>query len=297
MGNDGTIGASIVLYQSDEKEVKNAVDICLACEDVRFVYLIDNSPTPSNWEWLNHASIIYKFANANLGYGTGHNIALRELVEKVEYSLILNSDVQFDPKILSNLRDVLLKNSEISAVGPKIYYDDGKLQHSIKMLPTPLNLIARRFFLFGGLFPTMHKYAPNFMKLRIKTIWDKLINCHENIFELLITGYNERLAVQSVSGCFVMVRSSSLKEINFFDERYFMYGEDVDLSRRLAEVGSVVFVPEVEIIHSFRKTSYSDKNLGRHHIQSMIKYFNKWGWVFDPIRSIKNAELKSKINN
>ena len=72
-----------------------------------------------------------------------------------------------------------------------------------------------------------------------------------------------------------------------------MYLEDVDLSRRIAEVSKVLFYPEVTVIHEYEKGSYKNKILLYYHIKSAIQYFNKWGWIYDSKRKeINNTTLK-----
>jgi len=63
-----------------------------------------------------------------------------------------------------------------------------------------------------------------------------------------------------------------------FDERYFMYMEDVDLVRRCASLGKVKYLPKMTVVHEFSKGSYHNPKLLRYHVCSAIMYFNKWGW-------------------
>lgn len=66
-----------------------------------------------------------------------------------------------------------------------------------------------------------------------------------------------------------------------FDERFFMYLEDNDLSRRVGQVSRTMFYPHVSVIHEYKKGSYKNPKLLIYHITSAVKYFNKWGWMFD----------------
>ncbi len=97
------------------------------------------------------------------------------------------------------------------------------------------------------------------------------------------------MEVPSLSGCFMFMRVSVLREIGGgFDERYFMYAEDLDLCRRIGEVSKTMFFPKVSVVHEYEKGSYKNKKLLKYHITSVIKYFNKWGWLFDSKRKEKN---------
>ena len=86
----------------------------------------------------------------------------------------------------------------------------------------------------------------------------------------------------------MVCRVSALLSQKGFDERFFMYMEDLDLSRRLALQGGALFMPEVSVVHAFEKGSYKSGILLRYHIKSAIQYFNKWGWFFDMDRRILN---------
>jgi GT2 family glycosyltransferase len=92
----------------------------------------------------------------------------------------------------------------------------------------------------------------------------------------------------SLSGCFMFLRLQALKQIGGFDERYFMYLEDVDLSRRMAAAWANYFVPNATVVHEYQKGSYRQWTLLKAHIVSAILYFNKWGWFFDTERQALN---------
>jgi GT2 family glycosyltransferase len=86
----------------------------------------------------------------------------------------------------------------------------------------------------------------------------------------------------------MFLRASVLRKTGGFDERYFMYLEDVDLSRRIGRVARTVYYPTVCITHAYQKGSYKSSVLLRRHIRSAIRYFNKWGWFFDAERTDVN---------
>ena len=78
--------------------------------------------------------------------GAGHNQALRKVLKsKSKYHLILNSDVYFDPSVLEQLADYMDLNEDVAQVQPNIIYPDGRMQYTCRLLPTPVDLIFRRF--------------------------------------------------------------------------------------------------------------------------------------------------------
>jgi GT2 family glycosyltransferase len=75
-----------------------------------------------------------------------------------------------------------------------------------------------------------------------------------------------------------------------------MYMEDVDFTRRMQRNYDTLFYPYVSIIHKFEKESYTNPVLMRYHINSAIKYFNKWGWLFDKERKKINEKTFQQLN-
>jgi GT2 family glycosyltransferase len=235
------------------------------------VFLIDNSPTPTpEFKKLN---VRYIFTGKNSGYGMAHNIALRESIEnKTPFHLVVNPDISFDPAILANMIDFLNKQLEIGLLMPKVLYPDGEIQYLCKLIPTPLDLIFRRFF---------------------PTSWTKK---RRDRFEMRASGYNKIMDVPYLSGCFMLLRTEALKEVGLFDERFFMYPEDIDLTRRIHGKFRTVFYPEVSVVHQHAHSSYLNLRMLMIHTLNMIKYFNKWGWFFDEKRKQINEDILKQFD-
>jgi len=161
---------------------------------------------------------------------------------------------------------------DIGTVMPKILYNQGEIQRLCKLLPGPINLLGRRF---AG-----------------ASKWGKALDAY---YELSDFNYDYVLDVPNLSGCFMFVRTAILKKIDGFDPRYFMYLEDVDLVRRIGEHARTVFYPFVSVYHGYQKGSYANARLMRIHIQSAIKYFNKWGWFIDSDRRKLNKITLDRI--
>ena len=155
---------------------------------------------------------------------------------------------------------------------PKIIYPNGKLQYLCKPLPTPTDLILRRF---------------------IPKSWFKK---RKSNFELQQFGYNQELNVPFLSGCFMFLRVSALQEIGLFDDRFFMYGEDIDLSRRMHSKYKTIFFPKVTVVHAHKAESYKNYKMLFIHIKNIVKYFNKWGWLFDQERKMVNQKLRNELS-
>lgn len=103
------------------------------------------------------------------------------------------------------------------------------------------------------------------------------------------------MEVPYLSGCFMFIRTKVLEKVGLFDERFFMYLEDTDLSRRIHKISKTIYYPYVHIYHEYGKGSYKNLKLLKYHIDSAIKYFNKWGWFFDKERDFINKTTLKKL--
>ena len=91
-----------------------------------------------------------------------------------------------------------------------------------------------------------------------------------------------------LSGCFMLLRTKAAVDAGLFDERYFMYPEDIDLTRSIHRDWLTLYYPQWTIVHAHKQASYTNKKMLWVHIQNMCRYFNKWGWFFDPERRLFN---------
>jgi GT2 family glycosyltransferase len=269
-----TISASIVLYNSKINELINVIN-SYAPSESRLLYLIDNSIQKTNLDFLlaENKHIYYFFIGKNKGYGAGHNIAIRMAIKaNTKYHLVLNSDLQFEPFIINKITDFMDNDIRIAQVMPKVLSPNGDIQYLCKLIPTPIDLIFKRFF--------------------PKRISEK----NAIRYQLKFTDYNKQMNVPYLSGCFMFFRTSALETIGLFDEMFFMYPEDIDITRRMHKLFKTMYYPEVSIIHTHSAESYKNKKMLKIHIINIIKYFNKWGWFFDKDRKKINENILKELN-
>ena len=268
------ISASIVLYKTD-KSVLETINSFLNTPINGKLFLVDNSPTNDLQQTLADTIIDkrveYTFNNANLGFGAAHNIALKKAVGVSKYHLILNPDINFEANVIPALINYMEANENVGLVMPKIIYPNKSTQYVAKLLPTPVDLIFKRFI-------------PSFL---IKKRMEK--------FQLKFTDYNTEMEVPYLSGCFMFLRVNALQKIGLFDENFFMYPEDIDLTRRMHQQYKTMFYPHVSVVHAHEQGSYKSKKLLYIHITNMIKYFNKWGWFFDAERRKVNKKIMEQF--
>ena len=269
--------ASVVIYHSQKEEIKSLLKSVQESNCVKRLYIIDNASTDENrvfFESSSLSSIMEYIPHENTGYGSSHNIALQKAIEEgSDYHVVLNPDIYFESNVLSELVHYMDINTDVGYILPKVTYPNGELQYLCKLLPTPFDLIFRRFL--------------------PKT---KFIVRHNERYELRHSGYNKIINPPCLSGCFMFMRLSTLRENNiFFDERFFMYCEDFDLMRRIHRVAKTVYYPNVTVVHNHAKESYKSRKMLMTHIKSAIKYFNKFGWFFDRERRLMNKQILKEI--
>lgn len=265
------ITASIVLYHTPTEEVKSIVSRLRQYPQMGDIWLIDNSESMT--EALMFLPVTYIFNNKNLGYGTAHNIALRKVLEQnnSDYHLVINADTKFSIDTLNSIIDYMNANPDVAQVMPRVLYPDGREQHLAKLLPTPSDLITRRFL-------------PN--------SWTKKRTAK---FELHHLSKDRPYCIPCLSGCFMMLRTEALRNVGIFDERYFMYAEDIDLTRRLYQLYRTIYLPTTTIIHYHHRASYHSSHMLWVHVVNICRYFNKWGWFFDSQRTEINNFILDNI--
>lgn len=266
------ITASIVLYNTQKQYIQKVIDSFKPNNDRR-LFIIDNSEYKSD-AYYSVDFVDYIFNGNNIGYGAAHNIGIKKAIDmESEYHIVLNPDIEFNSEIIDTLIMYANKNEDVVYILPKVVYPSGDTQYLCKLLPTPFDLIVRRFLPKRGILKK----------------WNER-------YELKQSGYDKIINPPCLSGCFMFMRVSTLCKHNFlFDERFFMYCEDFDLIRRLHSVGKTIYYPYVSIIHNHEKASYKSVVALFQHIRSACKYFNKYGWFFDRKRKYENRLILEEI--
>lgn len=199
------------------------------------VVMVDNGSTdgaPEAAEEKGLAELVY--SGGNVGYGAGMNYGarwLREAREKGEiddeFFVISNPDVVFQPGAIDEMLKVARENPRAGAVGPRIDEADGSIYPSARRVPELGSGIGHA--LLGPIWP--------------KNPWTKRYLADADMTQEKVTGW--------LSGSCLLVRWSAFESVGGFDERYFMYMEDVDLGDRLGKAGWLnIYTPEARIAHA-----------------------------------------------
>ncbi|WP_294617836.1 glycosyltransferase [uncultured Bacteroides sp.] len=264
--------ASVVTFHTSRSDLKRLID-CVLQSPIDVFFIIDNSSNDSLREFASLSDRIVYIYSDNLGFGSGHNIAVRRTIELgAQYHAVINPDIYWTGDAVTPLVDFMDKHGDCGLVMPKVLYPNGDIQYLCKLLPTPMDLFGRRFV-------PLKAYRKR----------------HDRHFELHRSGYDKVMEIPSLSGCFMFMRVETLRRTGGFDERFFMYAEDLDLCRRIGEVSKTMFYPGVSIYHEYEKGSYKNWKLLRYHICSVVKYFNKWGWMFDAKRTRMNRKCMEQL--
>lgn len=269
------ITSSIVLFENDLEILQGAINSILIKDMNIKLYLIDNSPTDKLKILAKKDSRIEYLHNpANPGFGVSHNVAIKKAIEEgVLYHFIVNPDIFFTNDVITPMVNYMRNDRTIGMMMPQILNIDGSVQNLPKLLPSPFSILKRKF------------KKPVFA-------YEKFINQYElrKVPKDII--YNAPV----LSGCFTLLNLEAIKKVGMYDDTFFMYFEDWDLSRRVHQHYKTIYFPKVSVVHEYESGANKSKKLFKIFVNSAITYFNKWGWFFDAERTKVNNEALSQFN-
>lgn len=249
------LGASIVTYNNSLQVLERAIESLVQVQGLRLV-VVDNASSEYYRTQLRamcrgRAEIIE--SPCNVGFGAGHNLAAKHLSD-IDFFAVVNPDVVVPEGALQNMMEYIEENKDVVLLAPKVLNEDGSLQPQNKRNPTVLDLFVRRFTPEGW-----------FAKRR-------------DFYSMMDVGYENICEPEFISGCFMLFRKNIFDKIGGFDERFFLYFEDADITRRVRKEGRAIYYPVAAIIHKWARGAHRSRKLMMIMISSAIKYFNKWGW-------------------
>lgn len=269
---DKKIVVSIVLYNNDCQVIQKTIDSINNTNLNIQLCIIDNSPTDV-LKILNKDKGIYIHNPSNPGFGAAHNIAIKKSMEEgLKYHFIVNPDIYFEGDVISPMIEYINNDSTIGMMMPQILNLDGTVQNLPKLLPSPLSILWRKFRN-----PTK-AYQRFINQYELRKVPEKMI-------------YNTPI----LSGCFTLLNLEAIKKVGLYDDAFFMYFEDWDLSRRIHQHYKTIYFPLVSVYHAYDSGANKSSKLFKIFINSAITYFNKWGWFFDSEREKINAEALAQF--
>jgi GT2 family glycosyltransferase len=266
--------ASIVLYKTNESELSRVIDSILKTKANLKLYLIDNSLTDDLKTFSDYNSqITYIHNPSNPGFGAAHNIAIEKALELgVKYHFIVNPDIYFDDDVVSSMISFMEEDISIGMMMPQILNLDGTVQNLPKLLPSPFSIFWRKF-------------------KRPARAYEKFINQ----YELRQVAKEMIYDAPVLSGCFTLLNLEAIKKVGMYDDKFFMYFEDWDLSRRIHKHYKTIYFPLVSVYHGYDSGANKSSRLFKIFLNSAITYFNKWGWFSDNERQEINKKALSQF--
>jgi N-acetylglucosaminyl-diphospho-decaprenol L-rhamnosyltransferase len=195
----------------------------------------------------------------NLGFTGGNNRAMR--VARGRHMLLLNPDAEVRPGAIARMAAYLDANPDVGAVGPRLRWPDGSTQSSRRRFPGRLTGFVES--------TVLQRWLGGSALLRRFYMADRPDDRHHDVDWLV--------------GACIMVRADVVRRVGVFDDRFFMYSEEVDLCRRIKSAGwRIVYLPEAEVVHHEGRSS--EQNLTARDLrfhESRFLYYAKHhgrGW-------------------
>lgn len=260
--NDINVTVSIVTHNSDKIFLSLDSLIKTLGEDQTVqIKIFDNASEAAYRErlvkYLDYSFITIDFHAENKGFGFGHNA---NLLGTEGHGIIFNPDIILSENHLRDMAAHLAQDPQCGLLAPKILNEDGTTQY----------LIRNHLDVFD--------YMLRFIPFRfVKKIFAKRLST----FECRDLPDDQDSYVRMISGSFMVVDLDKFHEIDGFDDRYFMYFEDNDLCRKMEQAGyKAIYSPQFSVIHLYERGAVKSRKLFFIFLQSMKKYFQKWGWQF-----------------
>lgn len=269
-----SLSVSVVTYAPDLAVVRQTIDALRESTDAALaggtlervqLWLVDNGPGDA---WVAPLTAIADqlsrggvettviTGHGNVGYGEGHNLAIRH--SHAKYHLVLNPDVVLDVDGIALAVEFLDLHPEIGMLAPQARDGNGRMLYLCKRYPTVFDLALRGF-------------APEFLR--------RLFRRRLERYEMRdVLDDNVHVRIPIVSGSFMFCRREALAAVGSFSSDFFLYFEDFDLSLRVGWLYDIAYVPSVKIVHFGGYTSRKGSRHIRLFARSAITFFHIHGW-------------------
>ncbi|MBF0391009.1 MAG: glycosyltransferase family 2 protein [Desulfamplus sp.] len=237
------------------------------------ILLVDNCSSDSTVDFIQKkfSDVVLTKNKTQMGYGANQNQNIKRA--KGKFILLMNPDMVVPLNLFSTMINFMESNHDTAVATCKICNSDGSCQYLNKREPAIIDLFVRRFFPKIRQIPS--KRVPHILQKIQNIIRQRL-----DLYEMRDVGYDKVVDVPFISGSFMFSRASAIKEHNGFDERFFMYFEDVDLCRRLRAKYRLLYCPYVSVIHRWERASHKTLKWTLIFALSALQYFSKWGFKF-----------------
>lgn len=250
----------LVAYHPSALEVEQ-LQACLADlpPQVGYAVVVNDHKPGEAVEQLAQGADFFLTNADNPGYGRAVNRLVVRLGQLPPYIGVLNTDLSWAPGTFERLLAWMQQQPDVSLAVPQILDETGRPQQLCKHNPTLLGLFSRRF-------------VPDWLKPNWLKRYDRWYVMADHNYEAIFDA-------SYLSGCCMLIRSDAFRRAGGFDERYFLYLEDADLTRSLAREGRCVHLPVAGVVHGWGRGNYRNLGLMAVNLASAWYYFRKWGWA------------------
>ena len=261
------LSACIVVYNGYDEALKAAQTVlhCTRRYPVT-LYLVDNASPDGSGKKLEQAvadgllaagpgqQVVVHCRTENGGFGTGHNMILPELDS--DFHFILNPDIQLMADTLSDLADWMTRHPDAVMARPGLVFPDGRPQR------LPLRRCSVR--------------AMVYRQLPCLKFWAK----YNERYLMADKDLTKPTEIEFCTGSFSAVDTAVFKAVGGFDEDYFMYVEDADLTQKMRTRGKAYLVPQYTAIHAWHRAAHRSLKPFLWQLRSLLRYFSKWGFAW-----------------
>lgn len=248
---------SIVTFNPNWELLEKTIRTFLAGTDNALIVVWDNSPADLISSRLAEfgEQVRYHLSPGNFGYGKGNNQVFQRYHEQADFFCVLNPDLEIPRPSMPALLDFMRHHPQWGLVVGSICSPQGTTDPVHKLLPSFL------------------RYAVDFACRKFLGVQ---IDKETNLVFLKLGEKPSRLPI--LSGCFMLFTGEHYKELGGFDERFFLYFEDWDVSLRSFLLGKSLILPQVRIQHSWGRQSHKKMAIFLIHLRSAFTFYRKWGF-------------------
>lgn len=260
------LAVSIVLYEPDLAQLRATLDslqgsLAQVQKHGRVradVYLTDHSPRPlaelAAWQPPDGMALHYMHTPSNPGFGAGHNATFQRAAG-ADFFLVANPDLEFAPDAIAAGLAFMHAHPALAFIAPALVEAHGRLRPACYTYPDLITLALRALGVAAD-HPRIAAYECR--------QWD---------------AHAARFDPPLVSGCCLLFRAASYRQLNGFDERYFLYFEDFDLALRARRLGlRYAYCPAMQVQHAGGGVARKGGVHMLHFTRSAWRFFNTHGW-------------------
>lgn len=238
------------------------------------IYVVDNEDSKGLKDELrkNYRDVILLVSRKNLGFAAGNNLGLKRAIDDGAQILVaINNDTYVNKNFYSQIIESSIMEKSVGAIGGLIYFAPG-FEFNQNYLKKDLGKIV---WYAGGAID-----------------WDNVLCSNAHVDEVDRGQFAKSSGTDFVTGALLITKTEVLKKVGLFDEKYFMYLEDVDLCHRINLAGyQLLFDPKIKIWHKVGRSSAIGSPLNDYFITRNRLYF---GFKYASLRT-KFALLREAI--